>query len=286
MKPPAFAYRAPRTLDEALCDLDDAGDDAKVLAGGQSLIPMMNFRLARPSIVIDINRTAGLSELRRESGVLHVGAMTRMSVLERASVIADCWPVLRDAAGYVGHTAIRNRGTVGGSVAHADPTAELPVVLTALGARMIVRSRAGARTIDAADFFVGRYTTALQANELLVGIEVPPLAPGTRYGFSEYARTAGDFALAGACVVLACDGAGRCTSASIVLLGAGAVPWRAAGAERALIGAALDGSVAAEVAQLAVDGTHPPEPARHRRALLVEMTRLALLEAARERVAA
>jgi CO/xanthine dehydrogenase FAD-binding subunit len=199
MKPPPFAYVAPTTLDEALAELDDAGEDAKVLAGGQSLLPLLNFRLARPSVMIDLNRTAGLSDVRRTDGVVRIGAMTRTSMLERSSLIAESWPLLRDAAGYVGHAAIRNRGTVGGSVAHADPTAELPVAFTALGARMHVRSRNAARIVRAADFFTGRLTTALEPNELLVGIELDALPTGTTHGFAEYARTAGDFAIAGAC---------------------------------------------------------------------------------------
>jgi carbon-monoxide dehydrogenase medium subunit/6-hydroxypseudooxynicotine dehydrogenase subunit alpha len=279
VKPPAFDYCAPQTIDEVLALLDDVGDDAKVLAGGQSLIPLLNFRLARPSLLIDLNRTAGLRAVRRTAGVLRIGAMTRTAVLERSSLVADGWPVLREASGYIGHTAIRNRGTVGGSVAHADPTAELPVVLTALSARFHVRSRTASRTIAAADFFVGRLTTALQPNEVLVGIEIDPLPPGTRHGFVEFARTAGDFALAGACVLLTRDANGRCVSAAITLLGAENVPWRALDAERALVGTTMVAADAAEIANIAVAGCRPPEPARHRRALLAEMTRKALVHA-------
>jgi CO/xanthine dehydrogenase FAD-binding subunit len=281
VKPPPFAYRAPRTIDEALALLDESGDDAKLLAGGQSLIPLLNFRLARPSVVIDLNRVAGLNELRRENGALHIGAMTRTALLERSSLVAEFWPVLREAAGYIGHAAIRNRGTVGGSVAHADPTAELPVVLTALDARLHVRSRAGARTIPAAAFFIGRLTTALAPTELLVGIEIQPLAERTQYGFAEYARTAGDFALAGACALITRDETGTCTAATIALLGADSVPLRATDTERALVGTRVDAADIAAAAQLAVATCRPPEPAAHRRALLAEMTRLALERAVR-----
>jgi CO/xanthine dehydrogenase FAD-binding subunit len=283
MKPPPFAYVAPTTLDEALAELDDAGEDAKVLAGGQSLLPLLNFRLARPSVVIDLNRTAGLSDVRRTDGVLRIGAMTRTSMLERSSLIAESWPLLRDAAGYVGHAAIRNRGTVGGSVAHADPTAELPVAFTALGARMHVRSRNAARIVRAADFFTGRLTTALEPNELLVGIELDALPTGTTHGFAEYARTAGDFAIAGACALLTFAPAGACSAARIVLLGADAVPRRAEAAERALDGATIDAAVATEIAAIAVGASDLPANTAHRRALLAEMTRLALLRAVERR---
>ena len=195
-------------------------------------------------------------------------------------LVAEGWPVLADAAGYVGHTAIRNRGTVGGSVAHADPTAELPVVLTALDATFHVRSRSASRAIAAANFFLGRMTTELQPDELLMGIEIAPLPPNTTHGFAEFARIAGDFALAGACVVLTRDASLRCTAVSIVLLGAESVPWRASAAERALLGAVVDEATAREIAELATADTKPPEPVRYRRALLAEMTRTALLRAA------
>ena len=280
MKPPAFDYRAPAAVDEVLMLLEQFGDDAKILAGGQSLVPLLNFRLARPSLVIDINRTAGLAGMRRQNGALHVGSMTRTAVLERSSLVADFWPVLRDASAHIGHAAIRNRGTVGGSAAHADPTAELPVVLTALDATFHVRSLRGIRTVAAAEFFLGRLTTALRPDELLVAIEIPPLPRGTSHGFVEFARTAGDFALAGACVLLTRDDEGRCTSASIALLGADNVPIRATDAELALRGTVISPVAAAEIAFAAVSDCRPPEPARHRRALLAEMTRRALLHAA------
>jgi carbon-monoxide dehydrogenase medium subunit/6-hydroxypseudooxynicotine dehydrogenase subunit alpha len=280
MKPAAFAYHAPGDIEHTLALLEDGGDDAKVLAGGQSLVPLLNFRLARPASIIDINRVAALSYVRRRGGALQIGSMTRTAVLERSMIVAGDWPVLRDATRYIGHTAIRNRGTVGGSAAHADPTAELPVVLTALDATLHVRSRTASRALRARDFFLGRMTTALQPNELLEGIEIAPLPPNTTHGFAEFARIAGDFALAGACVLLTRDAGGRCTAASIVLLGADSVPWRASAAERALLGAVVDAASAREIAELATADTTPPGPVRYRRALLAEMTRTALLRAA------
>jgi CO/xanthine dehydrogenase FAD-binding subunit len=280
MKPAAFEYYAPAGIDEALDILERTGEDAKVLAGGQSLVPLLNFRLARPSAIVDLNRIGALSFIRRENGSLRIGSMARTAVLERSTLVAEEWPVLREAARFVGHGAIRNRGTVGGSVAHADPTAELPVVLAALDARLHLRSRAETRVLDARDFFQGRLTTALRPNEVLAAIEIAPLAPKTSFGFAEFARTAGDFAMAGACVLLTRDDAGRCTAAAIALLGADNVPWRAAAAERALLGVTLDARAALEIAALAVADCKPPAPVRHRRALLAEMTRLALARAA------
>jgi CO/xanthine dehydrogenase FAD-binding subunit len=280
MKPAAFEYYAPSGIDEALDILERTGEDAKVLAGGQSLVPLLNFRLARPSAIVDLNRIGALSFIRRENGSLRIGSMARTAVLERSTLVAEEWPVLREAARFVGHAAIRNRGTVGGSVAHADPTAELPVVLAALDARLHLRSRAETRVLDARDFFIGRLTTALRPNEVLVAIEIAALAPKTSFGFAEFARTAGDFAMAGACVLLTRDDAGRCTAAAIALLGAGNVPYRAAEAERALLGVTLDARAALEIAALAVADCKPPEPVRHRRALLAEMTRAALARAA------
>ncbi|MEP6813088.1 MAG: FAD binding domain-containing protein [Actinomycetota bacterium] len=198
MKPAPFDYAAPTSLDEALALL---GDDAKPLAGGQSLVPLLNFRLARPRLVVDLNGVAGLAGIRRVDGALRIGALTRQSALERSAVVADGWPVLRDAVRHVAHAAIRNRGTVGGSVAHADPAAELPCALVALDARFHVRSTRGARTLAADAFFVGPLQSALEPDELLTEIEVPPIAAATLQGFAEYARTHGDFALACAAVV-------------------------------------------------------------------------------------
>jgi CO/xanthine dehydrogenase FAD-binding subunit len=238
VKPAPFRYEAPRTVDAALALL---GEDAKVLAGGQSLVPIMNFRLARPATLVDVNRVAALAYLRRRGGVLRIGALTRHVTLERSDLVARGWPLLRQAVRHVGHPQIRTRGTIGGSCAHADPTAELPVALTALNARFHVRSRAGARTLAAAEFFVSYLTSALRDDELLVEVEVPALAAGARTGFAEHARTHGDWALAGAAAVVAPG------HAAIALLGAGPTPVRAREAESALVA----GAGAGEAARLA-----------------------------------
>ena len=225
MKPAPFDYRAPSTVDEALALL---GDDAKVLAGGQSLVPIMNFRLARPGMLVDLNRVEELAYLRKRDGALHIGALTRQATLERSELVARGWPLLRQAVRHVAHAPIRTRGTVGGSCAHADPSAELPAALTALDARFHVRSRGGQRVVAAPEFFVSHLTSALRDDELLVEVEVPALPAGARTGFAEHARTHGDWAIAGAAVVVAPG------HAAIALLGAAPTPVRAREAEAAL----------------------------------------------------
>jgi CO/xanthine dehydrogenase FAD-binding subunit len=241
VKPAPFEYSAPSSVDEALALLDD---DAKVLAGGQSLVPLLNFRLARPERIVDINRIEELAYIRAdEDGTLRIGALARQAELERSQLVAERWPLLAQAVRLVGHPQIRSRGTVCGSVAHADPTAELPVALTALDARFHVRSAGGARTLRAAELFAGPLTTSLAADELLAEIEVPALPAGARCAFREYARTHGDFAVAGAAVVLAPG------HAAIALLGAGFTPLRAPEAERAL----ARGAEAREGAELAAE---------------------------------
>ncbi|HLH65352.1 MAG TPA: FAD binding domain-containing protein [Solirubrobacteraceae bacterium] len=255
MKPAPFDYRAPRSLDAALELI--AGEDARPLAGGQSLIPMLNFRLARPSRLVDLHLVAGLDAMRvsRGDGCLSIGAMTTQAMVERSPEVAQRWPLLAEAVAHVGHAAIRARGTVGGSVAHADPAAELPTALTALDARFRLCSVRGERTLTASELFCGALTTAIASDELLVEVEVPVAPPGARMAFVEHARTHGDFAQGGVAVVVAAD-----RHASVALLGAGPTPVRAPDAERALI----EGADARQAAELAV--TRLPDG--HRRALL------------------
>jgi CO/xanthine dehydrogenase FAD-binding subunit len=193
VKPPPFEYTAPRTLEEVLAILAERGDEAKVLAGGQSLVPLLNFRLTRPSLVVDLNRVGGLDRL--DGG--RIGALVRTRRLELG---AD-EPLLRRAASLAGHPQIRHRGTVCGSVAHADPAAELPCALLALGARVLLRSARGARELAIEEFLLGAFWTALAPDELLVEIEVPEQPAGTRFGFAEHSRVHGDFAIAGAAVL-------------------------------------------------------------------------------------
>lgn len=188
MKPPPFDYVAPKTVDEALAVLAEHGDEAKVLAGGQSLVPLLNFRLARPSLVVDVNR---LHELDYVDGG-RIGALTRMRHVER-----EAHRLLRLAAAHVAHPQIRNRGTIGGSVAHADPAAEIPAALLALDARVRLRSARGERELPVGEFVLGAFATALEPDELLVEIVVPEQPAGARFGFAEFARVHGDFAVAG-----------------------------------------------------------------------------------------
>jgi CO/xanthine dehydrogenase FAD-binding subunit len=261
VKPAPLRYVAPTSLAEALSLLAD--EDARPLAGGQSLVPMLNFRLARPELLVDLNPLAELAGLEVHRETLHIGALTRQAELLRSDLVLERWPLLREAVSHVGHAAIRNRGTIGGSVAHADPAAELPVALLALDARLRLQSAQGCRTIAAGDFFRGAMTTALEPGELLVCIEVPPVPGGARMAFTEHARTHGDFALAGAAVVLAPE-----RHAAIALLGADVVPVRVPTAARALV----EGAPGPEVARLAAQAVVDP----YRRALLTALVRRAI----------
>jgi CO/xanthine dehydrogenase FAD-binding subunit len=265
MKPAPFEYEAPRSLDAALALL---GDDAIALAGGQSLVPMMNFRLARPALLVDVNAIAELAYLRRSGGALRIGALTRQAELERSELVERGWPLLGQAVRLVGHAAIRSRGTVGGSVAHADPAAELPAALVALDARFHLRSVRGGRIVAAAEFFRGELETALEADELLTEIEVPAMPTGARTAFVEHTRTHGDFAIAGAALVMA-----PAEHAAVALLGAGPTPIRAPAAERALVA----GAPPPEAARLAAGGIEH----EYRRALVGELVRRAIEAALR-----
>jgi CO/xanthine dehydrogenase FAD-binding subunit len=263
VKPAPFEYHAPLSVDEALPRL---GPDSAVLAGGQSLVPLLNLRLARPERVVDINGITDLDYVRADDEALRIGALTRQAALERSELVRRSAPLLHKAIRHVGHPQIRTRGTVGGSVAHADPAAELPVALIALGASFLLRSPAGSRTLAAPDFFLGPLYTAREPDELLVEIEVPEPPQGARSGFAEHARTHGDFATAGAVAVIAPGGYAR-----IALLGAGPVPLRAKAAERGLAA----GAEPREAAALAVGDIED----EHRRALCAELARRAIEEA-------
>jgi aerobic carbon-monoxide dehydrogenase medium subunit len=271
VKPAAFAYDDPRELHEVLGLLAREDEDVKVLAGGQSLVPLLNFRLARPDRVVDLNNVKELAYLRRDGEVLRIGALARHVDLERSEEAASGWPLLVEAVRHVGHPQIRARGTVCGSVAHADPAAELPVALLALDARIHVRSLRGPRTLGAEELFLGFLTTALEPDELLVEIEVSAPPPGSGSAFVEHARTHGDFALGGAAAVV---GAGE---ARLALLAAGPVPVRAREAEELFAG----GAPLARVADAAVAGLElTGGQADWRRALLRELAHTALTRAA------
>ena len=237
MKPAPFDYLTPTSVDETLAILREHGDDAKVLAGGQSLVPMLNFRLARPEVLVDINRVAGLDGLEVEDGALRIGAMVRHRALENHLSSAEgAWGLLGEAVGHVGHVHIRTRGTVGGSLAHADPAAELPALVRALDGVLVARGPQGDRAIPAAEFFTGLLSTSLGPGELLAAVRLP--LPDARCGYAveEFTRRAGDFAIVAAIAAVELDGAGRTARVRVAIAGAGPAPVRLAKVEAALGG--------------------------------------------------
>ena len=254
MKPAPFDYVAPRSLDEAVAALAEGGTDAKLLAGGQSLIPLLNFRLARPALLVDLNRVAELAYVRPRNRGTAIGAMTRQATIERDRALSEKQPLLAEAIRWVGHAAIRSRGTIGGSLAHADPAAELPAVAVCLDAQLSVVGPRGRRTVSADDFFVGYLSTALLPDEILVETWLPPLKPRTGQAWLEFARRHGDFALAGVAVSLSLE-AEMVADARIVLTGVGGKPVRAREAETLLVGGSVHerASAAAEAARSAID---------------------------------
>jgi CO/xanthine dehydrogenase FAD-binding subunit len=249
MKPAPFEYVAPTDMAEALDVLARYGDEAKVLAGGQSLMPLMNMRLARPRVLVDINRLAELAHISRGAdGGLAVGALTRQRAVERATVVQTHNPLLAAVMPYLGHVQIRNRGTIGGSVVHADPAAELPALCLALEAEFVLRSAARRRTVKAADFFLTYLTTAIEPDEMLVDIRLPAWNSQWRWGFQEVCRRQGDFALVGAVALLQIDENAICQAAHLAMFGVGGAPVRAQRAEELLSGQRLDGRVLDQVA--------------------------------------
>ena len=250
MKPAPFEYHVPDSLEEALFLLRDHGSDAKLLAGGQSLVPAMNFRVVQPSVIIDLNRLKELDYVREDGGSVHIGAMTRERTLEFFPLIAEKFPLLAEAMPHVAHPQIRNRGTLGGSLANADPAAELPVIMLALGARLKVRNADGERWVDVQNFFSGMFTTDLAADEMLLEIELPSSPKRTGWSFLEVAPRAGDYALMGVAVLLTLDEDKVCKQARLVYLNAGDGPVEAKQAAQALEGEHITDEQIASVAIL------------------------------------
>ena len=237
MKPAPFTYHAPETVDEVLDHLATYGYEASVLAGGQSLVPTMNFRLAQPAVLVDLNRIADLAYLRpADDGGLRLGAMTRQRAVERSALVAERAPLLHETMPHIAHPPTRNRGTLGGSIAHADPAAELPAVMLALDARFRLCSQQAERWVSARDFFVGMFFTAREPEELLVEIALPPMSPRSGWAFREVARRHGDFALVGVAALVTLDERGQCRQARITLLSVGEGPVEAQEAARLLLG--------------------------------------------------
>jgi len=285
MKPPAFDYAAPATVGEAVSLLERHEGEAKILAGGQSLMPLLNMRLARPGLLVDLGRVPGLDYIREVDGGLAIGAMTTQRTVERSPLVAARIPLLHAAMRFIAHPQIRNRGTIGGSLAHADPAAECPAIALAMDAELRVVGPGGERTIPAADFFVTYLTTALASTELLTEVRFPGLADGSGWSFLEIARRHGDFALAGAVATLTLDRGGRCSGARLVLFGVGSTPLRARAAEDALRGEKPSETLierAAEKIGAAVDEplSDVHASAEFRRHLAAVLARRSLAEAA------
>jgi len=237
VKAPPFEYHVPESLDDVLALLSQHGDEAKVLAGGQSLIPLLAMRLARPTQVIDVNGIPSLGEIEDRGDHVAFGATVRERVAERSLLVRDKVPLMSEALPLIGHVAIRNRGTIGGSMAHADASAELPAVALATGAEMVVRSTRGDRVLAAEDFFQGHFTTAMVDDECLVEIRVPAGPVGAGWAFQEVARRHGDFALVGVAAMIALDGSGVIADSRISMMGVADRPVRAKEAEVSLLGA-------------------------------------------------
>jgi carbon-monoxide dehydrogenase medium subunit len=257
MKLPPFDYEAPQTVSEAVGLLAEHGDEASVLAGGQSLIPLLALRLARPEVLIDINGIAELSGVSATDGWMAIGAMTREYVAEESYGVAEAIPLLAAALPFIGHEAIRSRGTIGGSLAHADPAAELPAVARALDAEFVVRGPSGIRVIPAEEWFEGYLTTSRRPDELLVEVRFPTASPGTGVSFQEVARRHGDFAIVGLAASLTLSDA-TISDARLALAGFSDVPFRAAAAEDLLVGERPSAALFDEAARLATDGADPP----------------------------
>jgi carbon-monoxide dehydrogenase medium subunit len=258
MKPAPFAYFAPQEIDEALELLEQHGDEAKILAGGQSLMPLLSLRLARPGVIVDINRLANLAFIRkRGDGGLFLGALTRQRALERSPEVQSQSPLLAATMPFIAHFQIRNRGTLGGSLAHADPAAELPAVALALGAELVLRSARAERVVQAKDFFVGYMTTAMEPNELLTEMRIPARRARTGWAIEEVARRRGDFAMVGVAVVVELNANNRCHDARIALFGVGEKPERMEPAEELVRGKEGSESQLALVGQTVSDEMRP-----------------------------
>ncbi|MGH7354982.1 MAG: FAD binding domain-containing protein [Candidatus Rokuibacteriota bacterium] len=285
MKPPKFDYHTPASVEEALGLLARYGGDAKVLAGGQSLVPLLNFRLVRPAALVDLNRIGALAGVREHDGQVRFGAMTRQRVIEFSPVVARRLPLLTEATRWVGHLPIRSRGTIGGSIAHADPSAEYPTVLTALDGEVVAHGPKGERVIEAGDLFETYLTTSLAADEILTEVRLPAMDASAGWAFEEFARRHGDFAIV-AIAALVSERNGRCTAARLAAGGVGPTPARLRDAEAILESDGLGDSAIEAAAGRAAELVEPDSDihgsADYRRSLTRVLTARAL-KRARER---
>jgi aerobic carbon-monoxide dehydrogenase medium subunit len=282
VKPPRFDYHAPRSVDEAVELLARYGGDAKVLAGGQSLMPLLNFRLARPAALVDLNRIPALAYVREHDGTLVFGAMTRQRTVEFSPVVARRQPLLTEATRWVGHLPIRTRGTIGGSLAHGDPSAEYPAVLTALDGEVVAQGPRGRRALKPSELFETYLTTTLAPDEVLVEVRLPAAPTGAGHAFEEFARRHGDFAIVGIAAMIVRDGV-RCVTARLATSGAGPVPVRLRAAEEILqrdgLGQAAVDAAAARAAELVEPDSDVHASAEYRRHLTRVLTARAIRKA-------
>jgi len=281
MKPPRFYYSAPSMLDEALALLDQNSENTKVLAGGQSFVPLLNMRLASPAYIVDINHIAELHYIEQEDGYLAIGATVRQRQVERSVLVQDKHPLLAEVIKHIGHMQIRNRGTVVGSIAHADPAAELPALLTCLNGEVLVQSIHGERVIKAEEFFTGYLSTALEPGEMLTEVRFPLIASKAGWAFLEFARRSGDYAMVGASAVVTPTADDHCLSAHIAYLGIAGAPIRGLDVESTIVGTTLDETAldaAAEAASMLVsdDMSDVHATVEFRRVLTGELTKRVL----------
>lgn len=281
MKPPRFQYCAPQILDDALVLLEQQGDEAKILAGGQSLVPLLNMRLAAPAYLVDINRICELNYIQPEDDYLAIGATTRQSQVERSPLLQEKHPLLLETVWHIGHMQIRNRGTIVGSIAHADPAAELPALLACLGGSVLLQSSTGERLLTADAFFQGYLETALEPGEMIVEVRFPWVDPRAGWAFMEFARRSGDYALVGAAAVLTPGDDGKCLAARVAYAGVAGAPVRAYAIEQTLEGRELDERTLAEAAEnaravVSKDMSDVHATVEYRRALAAELTRRVL----------
>jgi len=258
MKPAPFDYVIPGTIEEAIGYLADDDVEAHVLAGGQSLVAAMNMRMSRPELLVDLGKLDGLDYVREENGQLALGAMTTKRTVEFSPVALNTQPLLHAATLVVAHPQIRNRGTVGGSMAHADPAAEYPAVALLLDAQLEAQGPNGKRSIAASDFFITYFTTALEDGEILTELRIPAMAPGTGWSFKEFARRHGDFAMAGVGVTLNLDASGHCENTKVVPFALGPTPVRATGVEDAINGETPSAKLFAAACKKMADGIEDP----------------------------
>jgi len=282
MKPAPFEYHAPESVDDVVALLAEHGDDAKPLAGGQSLVPLLALRLTRFDHLVDLNRVAALQGTRRANGHLEIGAMTRQRAVELDADAATAVPLLGLAIPHIGHFQIRNRGTIGGSLAHADPASELPAVALALDAELDLASKGATRTVGAADFFQGTFMTAVDPGELLTAVRFPVWGDGAGFGFAEFARRGGDFAVVGVAAGVQVGG-GSIQRAAIAFSGMGGTPVRASAAEAGLVGTSTGSADLEAAAQAAVAATAPSDDvhasAANRRRIGAHLVQQALRQA-------